>query len=215
MTSAVSSLKKFLGNLQTLSPKEQERPFPSLFQVGKTPDLLPKQLVQSPVSSESHCLSCLLRLISPCTEFSSRALWGVRLHTSLLSSCLILFVYLSHVTLRTSMFQLWQVLPIFSFFPFQYPWFLKGWPQKKTAIFYFPFSHWTQGVCTVSVQFWVAREFTTPSQHPSDALNRWINFVFSALLKRCWDVTVKLTEFMWVNSSCFRLSKGNPFLYAA
>lgn len=74
------------------------------------------------------CLVCSVSFPFSQNPLSSCTSCGIWLHRSLLSSCLILFVYLSHVIRTKSIFQLMTSASII--FSFQHPKHLKCWPQK-------------------------------------------------------------------------------------
>lgn len=121
------------------------------------------------------CLACSVSFPLSQNPFSSCTSCGIRLHRSLPSSCLILFVYLSHVIHTKSIFQLMTSASII--FSFQHLKHLKCWPQKcccfLVSIFLFDRNIYT-GLCVI----WVLK-FTKLLQFLTDMLNTGTHNIFS------------------------------------
>lgn len=96
------------------------------------------------------CLICSVSFPLSQTLFSSCTSCGIGLHRSLLSSCLILFVYLSHAINTKSIFQLMTSASII--LSFQHPKHSKCWPWKccsfLVSIFYFDKNSY-RGLCVI------------------------------------------------------------------
>lgn len=108
--------------------------FPSSFSIGENTKSAAKtsanlQCHQKTLNSDyAACLICSVSFPLSQNPFSSCTSCGIGLRRSLLSSCLIWFVYLSHVIHTKSIFQLMTSASII--LSFQLPKHPKCWPQK-------------------------------------------------------------------------------------
>lgn len=155
--------------------------FPSSFSIGENT----KSAAKTSANLQCHqkalnldyavCLVCSVSFPLSQNPFSSCTSCGIGLHRSLLSSCLILFVYLSHVIHTKSIFQLMASASIILFF--QHPKHPKCQPPKSccflVSIFSFDRNSY-RGLCVICLL-----KFTKLLQFLNDMLNTEINIIFS------------------------------------
>lgn len=121
------------------------------------------------------CVFCSVSFPLSKNPFSSCISCGIWLHKILLSSCLILFVYLSHVTSAKSIFQLMTSSSII--FSSQHPKHLKCWPQKCCCFLVSLFS-FDRNIYTGLYVIWVLK-FTKLLQFLTDMVNTGTHKNFS------------------------------------